>query len=261
MQIPAKVSSRLSSKLKGFQKVLVSAKAKDVNESDTSLIISDMLSELFGYDKYSEITTETAIRGTYCDLAIVINGKTQLLIEVKAIGLDLKEHHIKQATDYAANKGIDWVILTNGITWHVSKITFSKPIDNELVAEINILDLSARNKSSIEKLFLISKEGLAKSALSEFDEQRQVTNKHILGSIILTDNVLRAIKKELKTIYKNVKVELSDIKQSIEKNVCKREIFEGEEAEIARRKVNRSVNRQNRTKTAESIAIKTIVSK
>jgi len=259
MQIPSKVSTRLSSKLKNFQKVLATAKAKDVNESDTSLIISDMLSELFGYDKYSEITTETAIRGTYCDLAIVINDKIQLLIEVKAIGLDLKENHIKQATDYGANKGIDWVVLTNGVNWYVYKITFTKPIDNELVAEFNILDLNARNKSHLEKLFLITKEGLSKSALSEFDEQRQVTSKHILGNIILTDSVLKAIKKELKTIYKDVKVELSDIKESIEKNVCKREIFEGEEAEIAKKKVNRSINKQNRAKVVEP-AIKPVVS-
>lgn len=259
MQIPSKVSTRLSSKLKNFQKVLATAKAKDVNESDTSLIISDMLSELFGYDKYSEITTETAIRGTYCDLAIVINDKIQLLIEVKAIGLDLKENHIKQATDYGANKGIDWVVLTNGVNWHVYKIIFTKPIDNELVAEFNILDLNARNKSHLEKLFLITKEGLAKSALSEFDEQRQVTSKHILGNIILTDSVLKAIKKELKTIYKDVKVELSDIKESIEKNVCKREIFEGEEAEIAKKKVSRSINKQNKARAVEP-AIKPVVS-
>ena len=42
------------------------------------------------------------------------NGKLHYLIEVKAIGSDLKENHVKQAVDYAANEGVDWVLLTTG---------------------------------------------------------------------------------------------------------------------------------------------------
>ena len=40
-----------------------------------------------GFDKYSEITSEYVIRSTYVDLAIKLDGKLALLIEVKAIGL------------------------------------------------------------------------------------------------------------------------------------------------------------------------------
>lgn len=47
-----------------------------------------MLAELFGYDKYHEVTRELCIRGTFCDLATRIEGKFQMIIEVKAIGLD-----------------------------------------------------------------------------------------------------------------------------------------------------------------------------
>lgn len=76
------------------------------------MIVTDILSEVFGYDKYSEITRELCVRGTFCDLATRVDGNFQLLIEVKAIGLDLKDAHIKQAVDYAANQGIEWVALT-----------------------------------------------------------------------------------------------------------------------------------------------------
>lgn len=75
------------------------------------------MSEVFGYDKYAEITSEYTIKGTYCDLAIKLEGKLQMLVEVKAIGLDLKDAHLKQAVDYAANQGVEWVILTNGAVW------------------------------------------------------------------------------------------------------------------------------------------------
>lgn len=62
MAIPAKVLERLSSGLKKFQPILTSAKTRDVNESNTVVIITDMLSEIFGYDKYFEITTEHVIK-------------------------------------------------------------------------------------------------------------------------------------------------------------------------------------------------------
>src|SRR5215211_240347 len=113
MGMPSRVVERLSSGLKRFQPVLASAKARDVNESDTSMIVTDMLAEVFGYDKYSEVTRELCVRGTYCDLATRIDGKFQLLIEVKAIDLELKGAQVKQAVDYAANQGIEWVALTN----------------------------------------------------------------------------------------------------------------------------------------------------
>ncbi|HEV7922218.1 MAG TPA: hypothetical protein VGR02_15640 [Thermoanaerobaculia bacterium] len=55
--------------MKRFQPILTAAKARDVNESDTSLIVTDVMAEIFGYDKYSEVTRELCIRGTFCDLA------------------------------------------------------------------------------------------------------------------------------------------------------------------------------------------------
>jgi predicted type IV restriction endonuclease len=145
MGIPSRVAERLAVGAKRFQPILVSAKSRDVNESDTSMIVTDMLADVFGYDKYNEITRELAIRGTHCDLATRIDGKYQMLIEVKAIGIDLKEPHIKQAVDYASNLGVEWVALTNGATWKVFRVVFGKPIDIELVLDLDILTLSSKN--------------------------------------------------------------------------------------------------------------------
>lgn len=83
--IPNKVSERLIKQVPTFQKVLQNAKDRDVNESDTVTIITDMLSSVFGYDKYEEVTSEQAIRGTYCDLAVKLDDQIRFLIEVKAM--------------------------------------------------------------------------------------------------------------------------------------------------------------------------------
>lgn len=114
--VSKRVVERLVAGIKRYQPILADAKARDVGEADTVTIIKDMLADVFGYDKYSEVTSEHAIRGTYCDLALKIDGTLQTLIEVKAIGLTLKEGHIKQAVDYAANQGVEWVLLTNGLS-------------------------------------------------------------------------------------------------------------------------------------------------
>lgn len=104
MAIPARVADRPSNGIKRFQPVLTAAKSRDVNESVTSMIVTDMMADLFGYDKYSEVTRELCIRGTYYDLATRIDGKFQMIIEVKAIGLELKDAHAKQAVDYASGR-------------------------------------------------------------------------------------------------------------------------------------------------------------
>ena len=127
--IPSKVQFRLTAGIKKFKPILEIAKSRDINESDTVVIVTDVLSDVFGYDKYAEITSEYSVRGTYCDLATRVNGSLQYLIEVKAISEELKDSHIKQAVDYGANEGIDWVILTNAVRWMVFKVTFGKPVD------------------------------------------------------------------------------------------------------------------------------------
>ena len=93
--VPKRVEDRLVRAVAKFKTVLQIAKDRDVNEADTVSVIMDMLAEVFGYDKYLEVTREFAIRGTFCDLAIKMDGKVEFLIEAKAIGLELKDNHLR----------------------------------------------------------------------------------------------------------------------------------------------------------------------
>lgn len=247
--VPAKVSSRLSNGIKKFLPVLNSAKSRDVNESDTVIIVTDMLSEIFGYDKYSEITSELNVRSTYCDLAIKIDGKIAFLLEVKAIGLELKDGFVKQAVDYSANQGTDFVVLTNGAVWRVYKISFSKPIDQELVLEFDFLNFSCKNSDAIEKLSLLSKEGWLKSFLYDYHSQKQALNKFFLSAIILSEPTIEVIRKELRKISPDVKVTSEQIQEVVYKEVLKREVIEGEKAEEAKKKVIKVLNRLSKVKT------------
>lgn len=237
--IPTKVQARLVTGIKKFQPILNAAKTKDINESDTVVIITDMLTELFGFDKYSEITSEYAIKKTYCDLAIKVNGKLRFLIEAKAIGLDLKDDYIRQAIDYGANEGVDWVILSNGCIWRVYKISFAKPIDKELVYEIDFLKLNQKKQTDLDMLYCISKEGLGKSVLEEYHLQKQALSRFFIGQIVLTDGVIESIKKALKKVSPDAKIANDEIKIVLQNEVLKREVLEGEKVEEAKKKVNK----------------------
>ena len=249
--VSSKLSDRLSSGIKKFQPILNNAKTRDVNESDTVIIITDMLSEVFGYDKYSEITSEFVIRSTYCDLAIKIDGKLAFLLEVKAIGLELKESFVKQSVDYAANQGVDFVVLTNGIIWRIYKIAFTKPIDQELVFEFDFSSLNNKKNDDIEKLALLSKDGWQKSFLYEYHTQKQVLSKFFLSAIILSDTVNENIRRELRKIAPDVKVTADQIKEVIKKDVLKREVIEGEKAEEAKKKIGKINSKVSKPKVVK----------
>jgi len=247
-RIPKKVETRIHAGLKRFKPVIKSAASRDAGESDTVTIITDILADVFGYDKYTDITSEHQIRGTFCDLAITIDGTLRLLLEVKAIGIKLKPEHTKQAVDYAANQGIDWVVLTNGQKWHVYKVSFTKPIDKELVVEFDFCSLSRRNQKDIEALFLLCKEGWARSILGEFHTQKKALNRFYIGGLILSDPILRVMRRELKKLSPDIKVDIEDIRDVISTQVLKRDVVEGEKADAAKKTITRAARKRTRVR-------------
>jgi hypothetical protein len=209
---------------------------------------------VLGYDKHLEITSELAVRSTYCDLAIKIEDKVQYLIEAKAIGIDLKENHLRQVIDYGANHGVQWVVLTNGIEWRLYRIRFEQPINFDLVCSFNFLSLNLKDEKDQECLFILSKEGLTKNIRDDFYEKVQSINRYIIGNLILSETVLSLIRRELKRLAEGVKVEINEIESIVHNEVLKREVVEGEEAETAKTRVSKfyKKNSSRRKKEVET---------
>lgn len=247
--VPKKVYERLVAGIKQFQPILASAKSRDINETDTVTIIKDMLADVFGYDKYSEVTSEFAIRGNYCDLATKLDGALATLIEVKAIGLELKDQHVKQVVDYAANQGVDWVLLTNGVIWRVYRIHFTKPIEQELVVDVDFLSLNHKSERDIEVLYLWCKEGWVRSVLGDYHSHKQALSRYVLGAIVLTDPILDVIRRELRRLSPDARIDTDEIKNVLVNDVLKREIIEGEKADEVKKKISRAATNALRSKT------------
>jgi len=244
-KIPSKVLERFGSCIAMFQKVLQNAHDRDVNESDTVTIVKDILAGVMGFDKYEEITSEYSIRGTYCDLATKLDGSVRYLIEVKAIGLALKENHLRQVVSYGSSQGVPWVVLTNGVIWEVYRIKFEQPVSHEFVFGINFLELNIKKSEDIEKLFLLCREGVQKSAIDDFHAFTQIVNRFTIAAIVTSDPVLSVIRRELQRLEPNSRVTAEDI-SAIMPDVLKRDVTEGDEACAAQKRVLKATRIQLR---------------
>lgn len=256
--VNTKVKERITKGLRKFQPILRKAQAADVNESDTVTIITDMLCEIFGYDKYENITSEFAIKKTYCDVAIKLQDKVPFLIECKAVALELKEDYIRQATNYAASSGINWVVLTNGIVWKIYHMTFGKSIEHELVYEFNICEISAKKDSDIEPLYYLCIEAFAKNSKATLDDlraQKQIFNRFIIGQVMLSDMGIDSIKKCIRKLYPDLKVANEEIHTIICNEIFKREITDSESATEAKKTVAKQERKINNAKAKKDIAI------
>jgi len=154
-------------------------------------------------------------------LAISIDGKLQILLEGKAIGLDLKDSHVKQAVDYAANQGLDWVILTNGNHWRLYKVSFGKPIDQDLVLEIDMLQIAPKAEADLNALHLLTKEAWQKKMIIDFAAQKQVLSRFFIAGMVLTEPVLDVIRRELKRTWPDVKIKTDQIESVLRREVLR----------------------------------------
>lgn len=242
-KIPKKVIDRIAGNLKTYQAIAASHKSKDVSEADTVTLAKDILSYCFGYDKYQELTSEQQIRGTFCDLAVRIDGKIKYLIEVKAAGVGLNDSHLRQALTYGANQGIEWIVLTNAVEWRLHRIKFGKPVDHEEVSSFNLLDVSAKNEEDLKKIFLLCREGIGSDAMGAYHQHAQVLNRYTVAQILLTETIINAVRKELRKLFPDTRIDQQQISDILNAEVLKREVIEDEKAKEMQKKINKLLNK------------------
>lgn len=243
MKLSKKVLDRFASTLKGYQAIGVSHRARDVSEADTVTLVKDMLADVFGFDKYQELTSEHQIRGTYCDLAVKIEGKVNYLIEVKSAGTELNDSHLRQAVNYGAHQGIEWVVLTNALDWRLYRIKFAQPIDFEVISSFRIPDINLKNEEDCKKLFLLCREGITTDAMDVYHQHTQILNKFVVAQVVLAEPVVGAIRREMKRLFPDLKVDQEQIAEMLTNEILKREVIEGDKAKDTQAKIRKVTNK------------------
>lgn len=245
-KIPKKFTDRVLKNLKNYQAVTEAQRKRDVSEADTVTVVKDILADIFGYDKYTELTSEHQIRGTFCDLAIRVSNKLKFLVEVKAAALDLTENHLRQALNYGANQGVEWLVLTNGSEWQFHKVIFGQPLDMEEVARFRLGDITPQKDEDLQLMYLLAREGIVSDAINIFHQRSQLLNRFTVAQILLSDNVLAVMRRELRRLFPDLKVAVENISELLWNEVLKREVLEGEKVKEAQSRIKRAAGRMAR---------------
>jgi hypothetical protein len=246
IKIPKKVSDRLAEHHKNFAGIALSHKTRDVSEADTVTLVKDILAYMFGYDKYTELTSEFQIKGTFCDLAVKIGDRLKFLIEVKAAGVVLNDSHLRQAISYGASQGIEWILLTNALQWKLYRIKFAQPIDTEEVSSFELPALNVKNEDDQRKLFLLCREGLTSDAMDLFHQHAQLLNKFTIAQVLLTEAVTGTIRRELRRYFPDLKVDTEQVADLLRNDVMKREVIEGDKVAEAATRIKKAAQKLER---------------
>jgi hypothetical protein len=247
MKVMKKTHDRVVAGLKRYQPIVRKLRERDISEADTVTVIKDMLSEIFGYDKYAELTSEQQIRGTFCDLAIRVEGKIYYLAEVKSAGTNLNDNHLRQAINYGAHEGIEWIILTNAIDWKIYRIKFGQPIDYEEVYRFDIGQISSRSSDDLAKLFMLCRESISSDSLAEYHRQAQILNRFVVAEILQSDNMVSTLRRELRKLFDGIKVSEEELKVILTNDVLKRDTIDGDPPKAAKaiiKKANAAIARK-----------------
>lgn len=245
MWIPKKVQDRLVAGLRRYQPIVRKLKERDISEADTVTVVKDMLSDIFGYDKYTELTSEQQIRGTFCDLAIRVGEKVHYLAEVKSAGTSLNDSHLRQAVNYGAHHGIEWILLTNAITWKVYRIRFAQPIDWDEVCCFEVGDLSSRSTDDLTKLYMLCRESVSTDVLQAYHRQTQILNRYVIAELLQGDALLSLLRREFRRLF-NMKTSNEELQSMLLNLVIKRDALDGEASKAAKSTVKKAVSTLSR---------------
>jgi len=185
--------------LKKYKRKYIKKQYNDLDESATRIMINAFLTEVLGYQELDEIKTEYNIRGEYADYVIQLARKKQFVVEVKSIQIDISDKHLRQSLSYAANEGIDWIILTNGRNFQFYRVMFEKPIKSVLLIDI-VLENATPNdlKNCASNIVSFTKNGVQKNEPEQFWQRSIALSPVNISKLLYCEDVLRVVRRELK---------------------------------------------------------------
>lgn len=189
---------RLKQAIRRSARPLADLAARDANEGDTRILVTDLLCDALGYDKYEDLTTEYQVKGEFADYGIRLDRQLVAFIEVKRVAQKLNDKHLRQVQNYAVNEGVEWTILTNGQVWQAYHLTGGLPIIVDLALSVDLLDSQASISEKVDALFYLTKEAFKRKLIDELWRQKAATSPRAIASAIQSEQIVDEIRKELR---------------------------------------------------------------
>jgi len=155
-----------------------------LKEYPTRTIFIDPLLAALGWDVRDPDEVELehpTVDGKSVDYAMKVNRKVVLYLEAKQLGDPLDDvKSITQVVSYAANDGIEWCVLTNGVRYKVYKASERASAPDKLLFELSIdsRDAGGLAVEEIARQFnRLSRESMAKGLLNQLGTEIFTTGK------------------------------------------------------------------------------------
>ena len=87
----------------------------------------------------------------------------------------------------------------------------------------------------------------SKASLDDFHLQKQLVNRFTIGQLLLSETVLDSLRKQLKKLAVDAKISNDEVKQILVDEIIKREVFDGDKAIEAKKKVDKMFRSQPKT--------------
>ena len=186
-----------TAKVKSYKKRYLRKEFTESNESATRIMVNNFLSDVLGYQELQEIKTEYRIKTDYADYVVQLKRKKHFVVEVKSIQLDIREKHLTQSLGYAANEGIDWILLTNGRQIHLYRVNFGKPVSTTLIYKLDLTNVDDLKKAP-QQLWYLTKKAVEKGELEDFWKRSSALQLENLAKLLYSEEIVKRLRNDLK---------------------------------------------------------------
>ena len=228
----------LRENLKNYKRKYLRKDFSSRNEADTRIMTNSFLTEILGYQELEEIKTEYRIKSEYADYVVQLKRKKHFVIEVKSIELDINEKHLRQSLSYAANEGIDWILLMNGREVQLYRVNFGKPITTTLIFKINLTDSDSLKKAP-ELLWNLTKKAVERNELETFWKRTNALNPENLSKILYSEEVVKRLRNDLKE-QTGIYFQIEDVAESLRQVIVEKVEFPKPRLRIKRKNIKKS---------------------
>lgn len=213
----------LKEQLKDYKKKYLRKEFSKLKESDTRRLVDYFLSEILGYKELEEIKTEYRIKSDYADYVIQVKRKKHYVVEVKSIQIDLNDKHLKQSLHYAADEGIDWVLLMNGRQMQLYRVNFGKPITTTLICKLDLLNPDDFKKAP-EEIWYLTKTAVMRGELETFWKRTMALDPKNLVKLLYSEEIVNRLRNDLKN-QTGIYFQMDDVADSLYKIITRKVDF------------------------------------
>jgi hypothetical protein len=203
----------LRDSLRSYKKKYLRKEFSNLDESATRIMTNNFLTEILGYRELEEIKTEYRIRSEYADYVIQLKRKKHFVVEVKSIDIDISDKHLRQSLSYAANEGIDWILLLNGREVQLYRVNFGKPVTTTLIFKLDLMNADDLKKAP-ELIWNLTKRAVERGELETFWKRSNALNPANLAKILYSEEVVKRLRNDLKE-QTGIYFQMEDVAESL----------------------------------------------